>query len=72
MKHSPEFKKLTKASKNELIKQLAKKLWIQRNKEGRIIALEKEIALKKYSTLEMAYLLHMDMKIPDGNSVDSK
>jgi len=70
-RHAPEFNKLLKLPKRELIKQLAKKLWFQRNKEGRIIAIEKEIANRKYSNLEMAYLIYTveynQTKIEDHN-----
>jgi len=49
---------MQKLSKNELIKQLGRKLWFQRGKVGRIQDMEKEIANRKYSNLEMAYLLY--------------
>jgi hypothetical protein len=58
VKKSPEFKKMLKMKKTDLINALGNKLWVQRNKKGRIMDIRKEIANRRYSNLEMTWLLY--------------
>lgn len=59
LKKHPEFKKMTSMKKMQLIKALGSKLWLQRDRQERLMNVEKEIANRKYSNFEMAYLLFM-------------
>jgi len=69
VKTSPHFKKIMRMKKKQLIDTLGDKLWFQRSKEGRIMDIRKEIAVRKYSNLEMAWLIYTsefnNQKIPN-------
>lgn len=66
---SSSFKKIERMGKKDLIKRLGFKLFVQKSKNGRLMDFEKEIARRKYSKTEMAYLLYnieySDGKVPE-------
>jgi hypothetical protein len=65
---SPNFRKIDRMKKLNLIKELGKKLWRQNNQTNRLFDEEKVIANQKWSQREMAYLLYKvewnNVKIP--------
>jgi hypothetical protein len=58
IQNSPNFRKIDRMKKSDLINELGKALWRQNGKVNRIIDEQKEIANRKYSQQEMAYLLY--------------
>jgi len=55
---SPNFKKIDRLKKRDLIKELGKKLWMQNGRVNRLLDEEKKIAIQKWSQREMSYLLY--------------
>jgi hypothetical protein len=55
---SPQFRKINRMKKHDLINELGKALWKQNGKVNRIMDEQKVIAAEGWSQREMAYLLY--------------